>query len=433
MASYSISRNLEASKVIKSIKIWALQSSSSSTSSPRNVTLCNLTVDYFSSRLLLQNHANFKLSGAPIHLGTGNQRSIAWIDEEGKCFFPKQFIGDEFEDNDVENPKIEIEIEMKASSEPKLGKRMREEEKMVQDQEDKKVTSSYRHGEMSKRQRIINDSKPENPRWPNTKLLREEDSAYTIVRNIFLPGIRKIHPGAIIATIHQCSRMRPLEKAHREIFSKQMEITKAARGTSNTVYAWFGASAQAIACVLAHGFGVAGKLSGSDANAVGVRLSPLANPFRSAMQSEADDNGEKHMILCRVILGNVEKVEAGSQQYYPSSEFDTGADDPKNPKWYVVWSTNISRHILPDCVVSFKTSANKQAALGGFARTKYTFAELFSKIKSSLPPVKVQECITLYDSLKAGNISKDIFIKQFRLVAGEKVLLSAIREICGSE
>ena len=75
------------------------------------------------------------------------------------------------------------------------------------------------------------------------------------------------------------------------------------------------------------------------------------------MQSEADNNGEKHMILCRVILGNVEKLEAGSQQCYPSSsEFDTGADDPKNPKWHFIWSTNMNRHILPECVVSFKCS-----------------------------------------------------------------------------
>ena len=38
----------------------------------------------------------------------------------------------------------------------------------------------------------------------------------------------------------------------------------------------------------------------------------------------------------------------------------------------------------------------------------------------------------VYGLLQAGKIAKDIFIKQFRVVAGEKVLLSAIREICGA-
>lgn len=70
---------------------------------------------------------------------------------------------------------------------------------------------------------------------------------------------------------------------------------------------------------------------------------------------QPDDNGEKHVLLCRVILGNVEKVEAGSKQCYPSSlEFDTGVDDPRTPKRYVVWSTNMNRHVLPECVVSYK-------------------------------------------------------------------------------
>lgn len=81
----------------------------------------------------------------------------------------------------------------------------------------------------------------------------------------------------------------------------------------------------------------------------------------SAKLSEMDDNGEKHIILCRVILGNVEKVEAGSQQCYPTSaDFDTGADEPKNPKWYVVWSSIMNKHIIPEFVVSFNSSNHVQ-------------------------------------------------------------------------
>lgn len=75
------------------------------------------------------------------------------------------------------------------------------------------------------------------------------------------------------------------------------------------------------------------------------------------MQLEADDDGVRHVVLCRVILGNVEKIEAGSQQSYPSSaEFDTGADDLNNPKWYVVWCSHINSRILPVYVVSYKSS-----------------------------------------------------------------------------
>lgn len=73
------------------------------------------------------------------------------------------------------------------------------------------------------------------------------------------------------------------------------------------------------------------------------------------MLSEIDENGEKHVILCRVILGKCEKVEAGSQQYYPSSvEYDTGVDDLNNPRWYTVWHCNMNTHIVPECVVSYR-------------------------------------------------------------------------------
>lgn len=75
----------------------------------------------------------------------------------------------------------------------------------------------------------------------------------------------------------------------------------------------------------------------------------------SEMMSDVDENGEKHMILCRVILGNLEKVELGSKQLFRSSvDFDTGVDDLINPKLYVMWYHNMNTHILPECIVSYK-------------------------------------------------------------------------------
>lgn len=74
------------------------------------------------------------------------------------------------------------------------------------------------------------------------------------------------------------------------------------------------------------------------------------------MMSEIDENGEKHIILCRVIVGKVEKVELGSQQLFRSSaDFDTGVDDLINPKLHVVWCGNMNTHILPLYIVSYKS------------------------------------------------------------------------------
>ena len=75
----------------------------------------------------------------------------------------------------------------------------------------------------------------------------------------------------------------------------------------------------------------------------------------SAVYSDVDENGEQHMVLCRAIMGNMEQVACGSEQFHPSSEaYDAGVDNLSNPKRYIVWSTHMNTHILPEYVVSFK-------------------------------------------------------------------------------
>lgn len=61
------------------------------------------------------------------------------------------------------------------------------------------------------------------------------------------------------------------------------------------------------------------------------------------------------MMLCRVIMGNVELIQPGSKQFQPSNKsFDSGVDDLQKPKHYVVWDTNIDTHIYPEFVVTFR-------------------------------------------------------------------------------
>lgn len=63
------------------------------------------------------------------------------------------------------------------------------------------------------------------------------------------------------------------------------------------------------------------------------------------------------MILCRVILGNIELVLPGSEQFYPSDEsFDSGVDNLDNPNQYIVWNMNMNTHIYPEYIVSVNTS-----------------------------------------------------------------------------
>lgn len=61
------------------------------------------------------------------------------------------------------------------------------------------------------------------------------------------------------------------------------------------------------------------------------------------------------MVFARVILGNMEPLHCGSEQWHPSDEkYDSGVDDLENPTHYVIWNMNLNTHIYPVCVVSFR-------------------------------------------------------------------------------
>lgn len=68
-----------------------------------------------------------------------------------------------------------------------------------------------------------------------------------------------------------------------------------------------------------------------------------------------DEDGLSHLLLCRVLLGRMELVHPGSEQYHPNSkEFDSGVDNLLSPKKYIVWSTHMNTHILPEFVISLR-------------------------------------------------------------------------------
>ncbi|XAR48458.1 NAD(+) ADP-ribosyltransferase [Bertholletia excelsa] len=396
-----------------------------------------------------------------VDLETGNPRSIAWVDVQGKYFFPKTFVDwcGEFANAardstfEAQNPNVEIsnvredlasetphmEIEIRVEGDVNLGKRKREEQGIEHGEgggEKAEVSSSNNH--VGKKTRLATQE-VESPRWPKAILLGEGEGAYQVVKEMFLSGIGSTEPGATVTAIHRWVRRDPVSKARNEVFLKQMVITKANRGEANMVFAWHGTSTEGLTNILRHGFVVPVERSGLEAHGVGIYLSPARLPQLSAMISEADENGEKHVLLCRVILGRCEKVEAGSRQMYPSSlDFDTGVDDLDNPKLYVVWCANMNSHILPECIVSYKSSNHRTGLVRGSSLVKSgpwplrtLLAKLYSKLGGSLPPSRVQELKDLYIRYKDGKVDRDIFNRELRNVVGDEILVSTIHEICG--
>lgn len=75
--------------------------------------------------------------------------------------------------------------------------------------------------------------------------------------------------------------------------------------------------------------------------------------------ADPDEDGVKHMLLCRVIMGKMEQISPNSEQYNPScEEFDSGVDNLACARKYIVWSSHMNTHILPEFLVSFRASSN---------------------------------------------------------------------------
>ncbi|XP_069153482.1 inactive poly [ADP-ribose] polymerase RCD1-like [Solanum lycopersicum] len=298
-----------------------------------------------------------------INLDSGNELPIAWIDVGGNSFYPKVFVegSENLDKNEVnvdekfssENGKVEFEIKIieRNSAGEVLGKRKMgsEENEVVRE-----VGSSSR--DVIEQRVVSTPTELLPPKWPRTRSLGNEEESYRKASSLLI-SILKV--GVTVTAVHQCTRTGPVEQARLEVFVNNAKIVKRRRGDPSVQYAWYGTSSAKIDSIMRRGFEMPRIIPGIQTHGVGIYMSPLYSPQKSHMMCEVDENGEKHIMLCRVIVGKLEKVELGSQQLFPSSaEFDTGVDDLINPKLHVIWCSNMNTHILPIFIVSYKSGCH---------------------------------------------------------------------------
>lgn len=197
------------------------------------------------------------------------EKSVAWIDVNGNCFFPKFVIGgvdDEFSSFTDGLGKLEIEI--RVSDGELSNKRKRECEEEV-----KSVESCSNVNAIKKRREVVSEEM-ESMRWMKARLL-EGGNMYSVVHNLFLNwvGIKGI--GAEITGIHQVTRTTAVDRARYEGFLNQVKVTKAARGHANVAFAWIKCSSEGVDRILNHGFSNPAKSPLGEAFGVGIYLSPV--------------------------------------------------------------------------------------------------------------------------------------------------------------
>uniref|UniRef100_A0A7N0VJE3 PARP catalytic domain-containing protein n=1 Tax=Kalanchoe fedtschenkoi TaxID=63787 RepID=A0A7N0VJE3_KALFE len=182
---------------------------------------------------------------------------------------------------------------------------------------------------------------------------------FNIVGRSFLSGLGAARTRAKVVDVYRCGESESVRtRARADAFRIYAEAVARKRGgDANVKQGWYGGSREEIGAIVAHGFSGcnAGAPCNGGAWGRGVHLSAAKHAFDAVMGCEEDEAGMRHILMCRLILGNQEEIRPGSDQCYPSSmEFDSGVDCLTDPKKYLVWSAYMNVYILPSYIVSFK-------------------------------------------------------------------------------
>ncbi|XP_066165679.1 uncharacterized protein [Oryza sativa Japonica Group] len=411
------------------------------------------------------------LSMTLVNLKSRKQRSVAWFDDTGKCFYPSLFFDEEADEvakvgGDFEGATQGIMLDKVANSPPEVVKQ------------------------------VVLESSPPVPQKPATAdILRKKiasvergSEGFLFAQDLFLSGMGPFATPNNILHIHRYSPNDITAQCRLQAFEKQMMSTKEERGDANVRYGWLGSRKNDIVRILINGFGNNGKPAEKAGLSAGVYLSPEDRAFSSVGLCDVDEKGVQYMLLCRLILGNMEAVMPGSQDSFPSSDiYDSGVDDCSNPKCYVMWPSHLSTHIRLEYLVSFRLSSKVRNYLLGlkglwfhpspkevavdistlvpvrqpsFLRFFFSidtlvfqldvhvlltvimsgnaegptspwisFRVLFAMIQENISSVARELLFHHYEELKENKITREEMVKQMIILVGEKLLLETLKRL----
>ncbi|KAI4314521.1 hypothetical protein L6164_027421 [Bauhinia variegata] len=419
-------------------------------------------------------------------LKTGLQHPIAWIDEEGGCFFPEVYGPSDEEPYDLykqegetanDSPfqeangsneiKLHPENEINGLDGSKLGECSGGSNALVNyiqinakpacNQSDVKVEDSSNKmdgGEVGKAidQDIGLDT------YTNTNSVHEKLYLDT-VQDMFLRGMSSFGHTNMVGI---CKISSPLMQTRWEMFQKQVEITKKVRGDANVHYAWLHSSKRELSILMRYGLGHCVRSPTKTIYGIALYLPAAGSACSSARYCDIDENGVRYMVLCRVILGKMELLRPGFGQFRPSSnDYDSGVDNLQRPGHYMVWNMNVSTHIYPEVIVTFKVSSDAQGHSVAQGPMDSKSSSVVMGINQRIPGCQIPQgktagipraptssCIPLpillaaisnrvprkvmkhinmyYEQFRSGRISRDTFVWILRLIVGDSLLRTAI-------
>ncbi|CAM9001659.1 unnamed protein product [Rhodiola kirilowii] len=334
-----------------------------------------------------------------LDISTGKHMPIAWIDDAGSCFFPEIYDDfdklqgichfDSHEKSHAQDINLYLQIEVNGAIVDRVDENTRDVPALKKIRVGQSL-SGYDSDSGSSDDNETGDSRlvgcgnnvmdgsyanlesvsPKKSRNVLTELhCANNDVHYDVdvakVCEMFSAGMSQFS----CPTVVEIKGVSGKTMQNRlELFKKVIENTEKFRGSSNLQYAWLPCSRKDVSAITTYGFGLGG-IPSTSAYGYGVHLSSKSYAYASVNNCDDDENGIRHMLLCRVVLGNVEPVHLGSDQFCPSSDqFDTGVDDILDPHVHIVWEANALTHIYPQYVVSFKLKSRPEEAFGAQVR-----------------------------------------------------------------
>ncbi|KAL2559762.1 Poly [ADP-ribose] polymerase [Forsythia ovata] len=249
--------------------------------------------------------------------------------------------------------------------------------------------------------------------------LDEGKNEHSTIKKIFLMGIGLLGKESDVVAIHKNLYSSLVGAARMEAFRVfSAAVAVKCGGDANVKYAWYGGSRDEVYEIISHGFSRCKEAENGVSHGIGIHLSPTNAALDSVMSAEEDENGLRHMLLCRVILGKPEVVPVGSGQFQPSSEnFDSGIDNPLAPKKYIIWSAYMNSHIFPNYIISFRTPNNYCVKPKS---PSMKFPMLLNVLSNFLDPSKMKLISSYYKNFRENKINRSQLIRRLRQLIGDK-------------
>ncbi|KAH1050868.1 hypothetical protein AAZX31_08G120500 [Glycine max] len=262
--------------------------------------------------------------------------------------------------------------------------------------------------------------------------VEEESEEYESIKNVFLKGMGFVGYAtdamAIYKNMLSFSVARQARWVSFKIFSKAVAIKSG--GDANIGYAWYGSSLDDLLEIVSGGFHGCKKHDDNDddeCHGIGIPLFAANFSLDSAMCTVADEHGFRHVLLCKVILGKVEAVHAGSKQSQPSSkQYDTGVDDISAPRRHTIWTAYLNTHIHPNYIICFKyNNYIKDPEMHGALKPQspyVSFPNLLARVSNHLKPAQMSMLLKDYRIYKEQKISREQWVNKVRLIVGDELL-----------